>query len=936
MRNYLTWRSGLFMLSMSALLVALLPGGIRHSSLRAQLQPKEQLRAAISRLPLRFEAAPGESRFVARSLPTQGFRLSLTGQEAVMQFGKEEAQALRLKFVNGNSRPVMSGVDELPGRSHYLIGSDPRAWRTEVAHFARVRYEEIYPGIDLVWYGNGQELEYDFVLAPGADPRQIRLAFTGAEQLRIDDHGDLILSTTGGELRQRQPIVYQETISGRQQIAGRYVQTGEDEIGFELAAYDCAQPLVIDPVLAYSSYLGSGGDEAGFAIAVDPTGNIYVAGFTDSSSFPGVNGAQKNFGGFLDGFIAKLNPGGTTLVYATYLGGTQQDACVSLAVDADGSVLVTGITDSVNFPTVSALQPRPGGGDFDAFVAKLNPAGSAFAWSTYLGGTGDDQGYAIALDSAGNACVTGVTDSVNFLKVQARQPDFGGVTDAFVTKFNATGAALLYSSYLGGAGVEFGTGVAVDANNNIYVTGVTDSLNFPTVQPLQTNFGGGAADVFVTKLNSDFAAYGYSTYLGGSADDRIALPGNAIAVDQNGSVYLTGFTRSANFPVANALQPAFAGGSSDGPSDAFVTKLNPAGSALVYSTYLGGSDQENVGDGDFLNHDIAVDIAGNAYVTGSTRSSDFPLANAAQQNLGGFADAFVAKLNATGSTLVYSTYLGGGSFDAGLSIAVDQTGNAFVSGMTTSGNFPTVNALQPNYQGIEADAFIVRLNADAVTVSAASFSGAAITSKAIVAAFGPALATTTEAATTLPLPTTLAGTMVRIRDSAGTERAAPLFFVSPQQINYQIPDGTATGPASVIVTSSSGRVSSAVIRVAATAPSIFTTNQSGSGQAAALDAFTFTPAPFNARRPSGEANVIAIFGTGLGPDATDVDGNVSASVQATLDGNPVSVLYAGRAPGFTGLNQINLLLPTGISSGDHTLIVSRNNVASNPVVITIR
>jgi uncharacterized protein (TIGR03437 family) len=789
--------------------------------------------------------------------------------------------------------------------------------------------------VDLIFYGAQRQLEYDFVLEPGADPRQIELAFAGAEQMSIDAGGDLVLSLKDGEVRQRKPVVYQEIGGARRNVEGDYAIRNPQSairnqtVSFEIGEYDPSQPLVIDPVLSYSSYLGGSGFDHGNAIAVDANGNIYVAGGTGSANFPGVNGAQRNFGGFFDGFIAKFNPGGTSLIYATYLGGNRQDACLSLAVDSSGSAFVTGITDSLNFPTASALQASYGGGDFDAFVAKLNPSGSTLTWSTYLGGNDDDQAYAIAVDSAGLAYVAGRTESLNFPKAQARQPAYGGGVDAFVTKFNAAGSALLYSSYLGGNEIEFGTGIAVDANSNIYVAGITDSLNFPTVQPLQANFGGGSADVFVTKLNADLASYGYSTYLGGSEDDRIAVPGNSIAVDQNGNVFLMGFTRSANFPVANALQLAFAGA-----SDAFVTKLNPSGSALVYSTYLGGSDQENVGNDGFLNHDIAVDAAGNAYVIGTTRSTNFPLAHATQQSFGGLSDAFVAKLNATGSALVYSTYLGGSNHEDGLSIAVDAIGNAYVSGWTVSGNFPTAGASQPNYGGGETDAFVVRLNADAVTVSAASFSGAAIASKAIVAAFGPNLATTTALASSVPLPTTLAGTSVKIRDSAGAERAAPLFFVSQGQVNCQIPDGTAAGPASVTVTSGDGRVSSAVIQVVTAAPSLFTANASGSGAAAAVDAFTGATGPFNAKRANGEPNIISVFGTGLGADATDVDGNVS--VEAKINGNAVTVLYAGRAPGFVGLNQFNVVFPASITSGVHTLTVARGGVASNSVTIAIR
>ena len=448
---------------------------------------------------------------------------------------------------------------------------------------------------------------------------------------------------------------------------------------------------------------------------------------------------------------------------------------------------------------------------------------------------------------------------------------------------------------------------------------------------LQQTIGGGG-DVFVSKLNPSGASLVYSTYLGGSTDDGQGFPGNPLAVDAAGNVYLTGATNSRNFPLANPLQANFGGGT----LDAFVTKLNAAGSALVYSTYLGGSGNENLTADGFLVGDIAVDAAGQAYVTGTTTSTNFPTANAVQATFGGVFDAFVTKLDASGSAIVYSTYFGGGSNDNALSIAVDPTGNAYVSGRTLSTNLQTANALQSSFGGGDHDAFIVKLGADAVTASAASFSTTAIAGKAIVAAFGPNLATGTSSATALPLPTTLAGTTVKIRDSTGAERLAPLFFVSPGQINYQIPEGTAAGPAAVTVTSGDGRLSSGVIQVLSSAPSLFTLNQSGAGPAAAVDALTGTLAPFSATRGGGEPNIISLFGTGLGSDATDTGGDVSASVQVRVDGNPATALYAGPAPGFVGLNQLNVMLPVGINSGTHTVIVSRNGVVSNTVTIAIR
>ncbi len=902
---------------------------------------RAQISASLSRLPLSFEINQGQAdsaiKFLSRG---DRYRLFLTASGATLALHdgglnaeRASVEVVEMKLADADPSPRIEPLEELPGKGNYLIGDDPGQWRTNVANYGRVKYHDVYPGVDLIYYGAQSQLEYDFVLDPGADPRQIKLAFDGAERMSIDAGGDLVLILKEGAVRQRKPVVYQDVDGARRIVEGRYVQTGEREIGFEIGEYDASRPLVIDPVLSYSSYLGGSGFDHGNAVAIDAAGNIYVAGGTGSANFTTANAAQSNFGGAFDCFIAKLNPSGSALIYSTYFGGSGGDACLGMALDSSGNVYLTGFTTSLNFPSAGPIQQSFGGGPSDAFVAKLNANGSSLAYSSYLGGSGSDIGNGLVVDANGAAYVIGDTGSTDFPTKNAVQQAYGGASrDGFVTKVEADGAALAYSTFLGGSAVDQGFGVAVDASGDAYVSGITTSPNFPLANALQQNRGG-ATDLFVAKLNASGAGLVYSTYLGGSAGDSQGVPGNPIAVDAAGAVYLTGSTTSRNFPTANPLQAGFGGGE----GDAFVTKINANGSALVYSTYLGGSGNENITalPDPFLVQDIAVDAAGQAYVTGTTGSNNFPTGNAVQSSFGGGArDAFVTKLSAGGSSAIYSTYLGGAGNDTGLCIAVDPTGSAWISGRTLSTDFQMVNALQSGFGGSDHDAFIVKLAADAVTVSAASFSGAAITSKAIVAAFGPNLATTTAVASSVPLPTTLAGTSVNIRDSAGTERAAPLFFVSQGQVNYQIPDGTEAGPASVTVTSGDGRVSSAVIQVVAAAPSIFTANASGLGAAAAVDAFTGALGPFNAKRANGEPNIISVFGTGLGADATDVDGN--ASVEVKIDGVQVTALYAGRAPGYVGLNQFNVVFPATISSGVHTLTISRNGTVSNLVTIAIK
>jgi len=675
------------------------------------------------KLPLHFEVNRGQThgdvRFLARG---PGYRLFLTPSEAVLTLLNPESPArkpaahgrspprgpatgtvLRMSFADANPDARVAGLEELPGKAHYFIGNDPAKWRINVPTYAKVRYREVYPGIDLVYYGNQRQLEYDFVVRPGADLGAIALRLTGADQVEVDVQGDLVLHTAAGSIRQQKPAIYQELGGVRKEIPGGYVLKGKDQVGFKVGAYDARQALVIDPVLFYSTYLGGSGEDSSPAIAVDALGNAYVTGSTFSPDFPTTAGAfQTSFGeGSFHAFVTKLDPAGSALVYSTYLGGNGADAGYGIAVDTDGNAFVTGNTNSSNFPTtMTAVQSTYGGGGCcDAFVTKLNAAGAALVYSTYLGGSGDDEGNAIAVDAAGNAYVTGLTDSTDLpTTAGAFQTANAGGFDAFVTKLDPAGAALVYSTYLGVGG---SSGIAVDASGNAYVTGSTDSTHFPTTMgAFRTTYGGGISDAFVTKLDPAGAALVYSTYLGGSGEDS----SSAIAVDADGNAYVSGYTDSTDLPTtAGAFQTIYGGGI----SDAFVTKLDPAGCALVYSTYLGGSGTD-------AGHGIAVDTDGNAFVTGNTNSSNFTTTMTAFQTTyggGGCCDAFVTKLDAAGSALVYSTYLGGSGNDAGSAIAVDAfpNSNAYVTGFTDSGDFPTTAGAFQTSNARTRDAFVAKI-----------------------------------------------------------------------------------------------------------------------------------------------------------------------------------------------------------------------------------
>jgi hypothetical protein len=713
-------------------------GAAVESLSQPDLENQAKIRESYGNLPLSFEANQGQADSRVKFLTRTGaYKMFLTGDEAVLVLRERKAKdkdknkdkknnakednkfpvetrlaaslakansaprperatesILRMKLRNADANARVTGLDELAGTSNYFIGNDPAYWRTSVPTYSKVKYEAIYSGIDLVFYGNQQQLEYDFIVAPGVDPHRIAFDISGAKQIRKDEHGDLVFKTGEGEIRWHKPVAYQEKDGARQLVAARYAITDKNRVGFELAKYDAGRPLYIDPLI-YSTYLGGGLDDVGFGIALDSAGNAYVTGYTYSTDFPTKNPLQEANTGSPTVFVAKLNPTGSALVYSTYLGGSGGEAGNGIVVDSAGNVYVVGYTYSTDFPTTPGAFQTIFGGPNDAFVTKINPAGSGLVYSTYLGGsTGsfDQEAHGIAVDSAGNAYVTGWTSCSDFPTMNPLQAAYGGgPEDAFVAKLNPTGSALVYSTFLGGSDYDFGTGIALDSAGNAYVIGRTYSTDFPTKNPLQAA-SAGPADAFVAKLNPTGSAFVYSTYLGGSGTYDA---GNGIAVDSAGNAYVIGDTDSDDFPTTNnAAQLAYSGG-----IDAFVAKLNPTGSSLVYSTYLGGSDSE---DG----YGIAVNSTGSAFLTGRTWSTDFPTTkNAAQPangggSGGGIADAFAAKLDPAGSAFVYSTYLGGSNFDQGEGIAVDSAGKAYITGSTCSTDFPiTPGAFQTNYRG---------------------------------------------------------------------------------------------------------------------------------------------------------------------------------------------------------------------------------------------
>jgi Beta-propeller repeat len=679
----------------------------------ADERSRTRVHEAYGKLPLRFEANAGQTdpqvEFLSRG---SGYSLYLTQAEAVLALSNRKSKTeagpqsvVRMKFAGANPEPQIEGADALPGKSNYLIGNDPSKWRQNVASYEKVRYRSVYPGIDLIYYGNQRQLEYDFVVGAGADPNAIKLDFDGVKQIRVDDQGDLVLNTGDAEVRQNKPVTYQEVEGRRQEIASQYVVGESGEVGFKIGEYDRSRPLVIDPVLRYSTFLGSSADDLPEDIAVDGAGNAYVTGFTKSLDFPTKDPIQAGLSGVSDAFVIKLNRDGSDLVFSTFLGGSNSESGSGIVVDERGDVCVIGRTESPDFPTVNPLQPASAGGT-DVFVAKLKGDGSAFIFSTYLGGSDDEFGSALKVDGSGDIYMTGYTTSTNFPTVNAFQPAradgianpplcipfplrcftpvFTGFEDVFVAKLKDDGSALVFSTYLGGRKEDVGKSLAIDNNGDIYVTGLTASIEFPTAYPLQSVHGGGI-DAFVAKFDTNGALV-YSTYFGSSSSDT----GEAIGVDGGGNVYLLGETSSRDLPTVNPLKSTLSGG-----KDLFVAKLDRTGSAILYSTYLGGDSIEGAGD-------LKVDSQGNAFITGFTGSADFPVVNAIQPTINpgyicsfpsgnyteGRIDAFITKLDASGSGLIYSTFLGGRCGEIGLAIAIGGSGKVYVAGRTYSNDFP--------------------------------------------------------------------------------------------------------------------------------------------------------------------------------------------------------------------------------------------------------
>ena len=727
----------------------------------------------LGRLPLSFERNQGQTNSRVRFLTHSGdSTLFLTPSEAVFSMaaqpqkneksallkgrkarqaaGKIARVALRMQMFGADPKATVLQQQPLPGQVNYFIGKDPKKWHSGIPTFGRVGFHGVYPGVDLVYYGNQRHLEYDFMVAPHADPKVIKLHFAGAQHVQVNAAGDLVVRTAGRELKWQKPAVYQQDAAGKHAVPARFqlktLPNGQTGVGFALGRYDTARPLVIDPVLTYSTYLGGsaviGRGDYTTAIAIDSAGAAYVTGNAYSIDFP-VNAdpgylnaanvasvVNENNTSSATAFITKINAAGTNLVYSTFIGGSTRDSGEAIGVDAAGNAYIAGESSSSNLPvTYLSFQEgksSPSGID-TTFVAAISAKGDQLLYVTYLGGSGFDSAFGIAVDPTGNAYVTGDTSLPTSPPIipfpttvgafQTRNGASQGET-AYVTKFNPQGA-ILYSTFLGGEYEDTASGIAIDAAGSAYVTGATYSARYPTTRgAFQTSAPQSSrsdSSAYVAKLNPTGSALSYATYLGGTTGSGDI--GYAIAVDSAGSAYVTGATTAFDFPVTpGAFQTV---DHKTVSNTSFVTKLNPTGTALVYSTYLGGSNSPHDADGD-IGYGIAVDNKGDAFVAGETTNTDFPTTATAFQRTGDFysSSAFMTKLNPTGTALIYSTYLSGSGLDPSQAgevargIAVDGKGNAYVTGETYSPDFPvTRRAFQRNNNSSAggANSFITKI-----------------------------------------------------------------------------------------------------------------------------------------------------------------------------------------------------------------------------------
>lgn len=899
---------------------------------QAQGVPKD------TELPLYFEANVGQAEdgvaFLGRG---DGLHIALMPSQATLRLRTPKGlwAQVALEWAGADPRASLRGEDRRSGESRYFMGNDPSRWVKAAPHYARVRYHELYPGVDLVFYGQRRQFEFDFIVRPGADPSAIRLRLRGLEGLSLAPDGRLRLRTPAGDLWQPRPFCYQMRGGSRVAVRGEYKLLGPEEVGFALGDYDRNAELVIDPLLVWLTYYGGTGLDAATAIALDSQGNVVAAGYTESPNLAaaGTGSVQAPVAEMpRHGFIVKLSGDGRNVLWATYFGGNRNDEIHALALDGAGNVYVAGRTDSTNLPvSANAFQrtmrsTRLWG---EGFVAKLSAAGQ-LVYATYLGGNEFDQVLGLAVDGAGKAYVTGETFSDDFpttAGVLRGTPCAGFNTDAFVSKFNADGSALEYSTLICGSLADRALAIAVDSAGNAYVAGETTSADFPvTSGAVQGAPRGVYEDAFVVKLNPAGSQLLYSTYLGGSFPDAA----RAIAVDSSGAIYVGGSTRSTDFPAtAGSLQNANRDGGVH--EDGFVVKFNPGSAALAFATYLGGSAADRVTA-------IKVDAAGAVYVAGFTASTNFPRSGGkCEPGPSGRFDAFAGKLAPNGARFEWMMVLGGRADDYAHAVAFSATGETYVAGRSDSVNLPSTpgafrTAYANGYRGA-GDAFVARISGSGALstpciaaggiLNNASYVPGPLAPGEIVAIFGEGIGPDVLATGVVEsgfLTKSLGGVRVLFDDIP-----APMVFAWSSQLSAIVPFAVAGKSETRVRVEFDGiRSNEVVLPVAAAAPGIFSFSASGEGLAAIINQDWTINTPAN---PAPAGSVIVLFATGAGQTSpAGEDGKVNPlvlplptpanKVRVFIAGSEAEILYAGNAPGLVhGALQVNARIPANTPAG---------------------
>lgn len=935
-------------------------------------------------VPLSFEPNVGQTDAQVKYLARHNdATLWLTGEGPVLGIGRKSGGSyLKLRFEGGKRAPAMQAEEQRPGVSNYFLGSDPHKWRTDVPNFGKVRYREVYPGIDAVFYGNPDQLEYDLVVQPGADPSHIRIVFDGASRVSTNAKGELVIQAGSAEIRALKPVIRQ----GSKIVGGHYVIHGKRSAGFAVEAYDRSETLTIDPIVTYASYIGGNIGDQGYGVAIDKQGNIYVTGETSSLNFPTKNAFATSLPATLNNpthaFVTKINPsasGGASLVYSTLYGSDGSDSASAIAVDSTGAVVITGSTGSFDssLPQVNAFETPPTKSNtcgsvqnaafcLSAFAAKLSSTGNTLVYSSYLSGTAGDGGTAATFDASGNAWIAGFTTSLDFpTRGQAYQTSLRGNQAGFLSEITPTGS-LVYSTYFAAPpAVEF-SAVTTDGSGNVIAAGSATATSLPTTPgAYQTAYPGATAAV-VVKL-SPSAGLLYCTYLGGTTGTTSA---SGVAVDAAGNIYVAGGTYSTSFPVtAGAFQTTLSDQINFSlASDGFVTKLNPAaqGNAqLVYSTLLGGSFDDTITA-------IASDSAGHLTIAGVTNSFDFPVTLDAfeccwsGQVSSGFITnyGFVTRMDLTKSgsgALVYGTLLGGTLFTALYSVALDSTGNiAAVAGLAESTDTPvTPSAFQSVFGGQATnsvyptdfgDAYVARFDFSQTGPAAflfengaglAALSGANIAPGLIFTLKGTGLGPSVFSLAQIDPSTGLISTNVAGVQVFVNGIACALTYVSATQINAIAPYELANqvGQFARIQVFYDG-VPGSVLRttIAATAPGILSLDD-GSGQGVIVNQDSSLNGPNN---PAAVGTIITIYATGEGQtNPPGIDGGIAndfnhlphpvGAVAVSIGTvNAPNIAYAGTAPAeIYGLFQINVTIPPGVSPGSAVpVVVTVGGVAS--------